>query len=173
MRTWKVFCLVGLGLLVAAPAAAQSGFGFGVGVGVVKPEDVDSTFYLNAHLRYHLTDALALEPEFGYWTKTQGLEGLIEASVSDTSVGGNLIFVLPSSPLGFFVGAGLGAHILKGELNILGITGSDSETKLGVHLLGGLEYALSETLGVFTTARYDIVSDINQFKIYGGVRFYL
>jgi hypothetical protein len=56
---------------------------------------------------------------------------------------------------------------------VLGFSASDSATKLGVHLLAGATFGRSASLRYFANARYDLVSDLNQFKLYGGVRFKL
>ncbi len=147
-------------------------YALGVGVGYVKPEDVDGTFWLVANGRYKFASNLAVEPEIGYWRRSEGVPGLFEVSLSDFSVGGHVLLLLPAADrLQVFVGGGPGVHFLRGAVGFFGLEASETETKFGVHLLGGVEADVAESLAVFGAGHFDLVSEANQFKVYGGLRY--
>ena len=158
-------------ILLAAPLArAQEQASLGLGAGLVKPSDVDSTFWVTGNYRFRIGDRLWLEPEAGYWEKGDDVPG-VEASIEDLNVGLNAILSVPSGEIEPWVGAGLGLHLVKGVIGVGDVDIDDTETKLGVHLLAGLDFGLNETFDLFAALRYDIVSDLSQFKAYGGLRY--
>lgn len=170
--------LVGLAttaMLLALPTAAlaqDDAASIGVGVGLVDPDNIASTLWLTGNVRFRLADAIVLEPEIGYWSKTEEAFGA-SASIKDLSLGANLLYLTGQGAFEFGGGAGLGLHRLTGELDVLGFGVSNSETKLGLHLIGTAGRRLGSGLQIFVSARYDAVSDLNQLKLYGGVRFTL
>ncbi len=153
----------------ASPAWAQDRT-FGLGVGFVKPKDVDGTIWFTGNAQFKVAKDIVVEPEIGFWKKTASVSGVVDVSIRDLDIGANALYTTVRKSLNISVGAGLGAHLLKG---VLGSTDSDSSTKLGFHLLGGLVFGHAKSMHFFANARYDLVSDINQFKLYGGVRFKL
>ncbi|HEY7510398.1 MAG TPA: outer membrane beta-barrel protein [Vicinamibacteria bacterium] len=166
-----------LAVLLAAPLAhAQEQASLSLGAGYVAPNDVDSTFWVTANYRFRLGDRLLLEPEVGYWEKGDDVPG-VDVSIEDLNFGLNAILPLGSARdtgLSPWVGAGLGLHRLKGVVDLDDDDDDafdETETKLGIHLLGGFDYGLTDTLALYAAARFDIVSDLNQFKVYGGVRY--
>ena len=50
-------------------------------------------------------------------------------------------------------------------------SGSESETDIGIGLLGGYEMPLGKTSTGFAQAKYNIISDLNTFAIVLGVWF--
>lgn len=175
-RIIRTLALGGLALMATAPVQAQDQGSLSLGLGIVKPEDIDSTLWVTANYRFKLTGNLVLEPEAGIWKKTEG-EGDLEISLRDLNVGANLLYVSQMRKTSLWGGAGLGAHILKGTLALGGLgSESESETKLGVHLLGGLDYGLQDSLDLYGAVRYDLVSlegdsNLNQAKFYAGLRY--
>ncbi|HVR70414.1 MAG TPA: outer membrane beta-barrel protein [Vicinamibacteria bacterium] len=158
-------------VLCAAPLAqAQEQASLGLGVGLVKPSDVDSTFWVTANYRFRLGDRLWLEPEAGYWKKGDDVPGL-DVSIEDLNFGLNAILAMPGGGIEPWVGAGVGLHLVKGVLGVGGFDSGETETKLGIHLLGGLDFGLADSFDLFAALRYDIVSDLGQFKAYGGLRY--
>jgi hypothetical protein len=147
----------------------------GLGLGYVKPSDVDGTIWFTANAHFKLAEKAVLEPELGYWKKSMSFPSLLDVSISDFNLGANVLYRPPShnSSVRLSVGGGLGLHFLSGKAGVLGFSASDSATKLGVHLLAGATFGRSASLRYFANARYDFVSDLNQFKLYGGVRFKL
>ena len=151
--------------LLAGPAAhAQDQASLGFGLGIVKPSDIDSTLFVTANYRFRIGDRLMLEPEVGYWKK-----GEDPFKVDDLNLGVSAILRFPDRSLTPWVGGGLGLHMIDG-------VAADTETKLGFQVLGGLDYRLTDVLDLFGSARYDLVGlegegDLNQFKVYGGLRY--
>lgn len=145
----------------------------GFGVGFVDPESIDGTLWFTGNVQFRIASHLVLEPELGYWSKSEKIPGLAEASIKDFNVGANLLYVpTTEGSLLFEIGAGVGAHFLKGEVGVLDVfSEAESETKLGVHLLGSIGYKVTSGFRIFGSARFDLVSDVNQLKLYAGVRF--
>lgn len=161
-------------VLLAAPGAhAQEQASLGFGAGLVRPEGVDSTFWVTANYRFRINDRLWLEPEVGYWEKSNDVPDF-DVTVEDLNFGANAILEFGRSGSGElqpWVGAGLGLHRLKGVRDVGDVELGGTVSKLGVHLLGGADFGLSETFDLFAAARFDIVSHRNQFKLYGGLRY--
>ncbi len=146
---------------------------FGLGVGFVKPSDVDGTVWFTANAQYKVAKDILVEPELGFWKKTASFGNLLDVSIRDLDLGANALYTTTRKSLNISVGAGLGAHLLKGAVGVLGFTDSDSSTKIGVHFLAGVVLGHAKSAHFFANARYDVVSNLNQFKLYGGVRFKL
>ena len=87
---------------------------------------------------------------------------------------GKYSFPVPESKFVPFLGAGLGLHLFKHEVD-LPFFGkqSDTDTKFGFHLLGGSEMELSPMIDGFAELRYCLVSDINQLWIFAGIKYKL
>ena len=164
-------------LLAAADARAQDQASLSLGVGYVAPNDVDSTFWVTANYRFRIADRFLLEPEVGYWEKGDDVPG-VDVSIEDLNFGVNGILELGrAGGTGFrpWAGAGVGLHRLKGVVDLDDDDDDEdfdeTDTELGIHLLGGADFGLTDTFDVYGAVRFDIVSDLNQFKVYGGVRY--
>jgi opacity protein-like surface antigen len=83
-----------------------------------------------------------------------------------------------------YAGAGVGVHFLTGEASIpaidLGTFGStpafsmsETETRMGFDLGGGLLFDVSPRVALQADAWYTIVSDFNQLAMRGGMMFKL
>lgn len=158
--------------VLATSAAHAEGVKVGVGAGYVDPSNIGGTVWLTGGARFNVSSNVVLEPELGYWQKSESYQGLVDASVKDFNLGANVLYAFPSKgKASFWAGAGLGAHVLKGAIGFPGFSASDSETKIGGQLLAGVDYKIGSSMSLFGGARYDLVSDFNQFKIYAGLRF--
>lgn len=159
-----VTLIAGLFLVGSSNAAAQDTT-IGLGAGIVKPENIDATAWVTANVRFALQRNVYLEPEVGYWRKTfdNGRK------FRDISAGANLYYMFPSQGIDYYAGAGLGVDSFKNTFASGVESGSDSE--LSVHLIAGAEGRLSGGVTLFGNLRYDIVQDLNLFKVYGGLRF--
>lgn len=158
-------------LLAAADAHAQDQGSLSLGVGYVAPSDLDSTYWVTANYRFRIADRFLLEPEVGYWESGEEEFG---TSVEDLNFGVNGLFELGrpgGTGLRPWVGAGIGLHRIEGVVDLDDDDFDESETELGIHLLGGADFGLSEAFALYAALRYDLVSDLNQFKVYGGVRY--
>ena len=174
---FKGFSLA-LVVLFSSSAGAQDQASLSLGAGYVAPSDIDSTFWVTANYRFRIANRVLLEPEVGYWEKDADVPGA-DVSIEDLNFGVNGIFELGSAGgtgLRPWAGAGLGLHLVRGVVD-LDDDGDDEEgfdetdTELGIHLLGGLDFGLSESFDLYAAVRYDFVSDLNQFKAYGGIRY--
>jgi hypothetical protein len=169
----------GLALLfsLSSSAGAQDQASLSLGAGYVAPSDLDSTFWVTANYRFRIANRFLLEPEVGYWKKGDDEPG-VDVSIEDLHFGVNGIFELGSAGgtgLRPWAGAGLGLHLVKGVVDFDDFDDDgafdETDTELGIHLLGGLDFGLSESFDLYAAIRYDFVSDLNQFKAYGGLRY--
>jgi len=159
---------------VAAVSANAGETAIGIGAGYVDPADVGGTAWFTGNVRFKVSDSIAIEPEVGYWKKSESVPGLVEVSIKDLNVGANVVYLAPvGNSVVVSLGGGVGAHFLKGAVGVLGFEESESETKFGGQVLAGLDFKIAENIALFTYVRYDLVSDFNQFKAYGGIRFKL
>jgi len=159
---------------VAAVSANAGETAIGIGAGYVDPADVGGTAWFTGNVRFRVSDSIAIEPEVGYWKKSESIPGLLDVSIKDLNVGANVVYIAPvGSNVVVSLGGGVGAHFLKGAVGVLGFEESESETKFGGQVLAGLDFKIAENIALFTYVRYDLVSDFNQFKAYGGIRFKL
>ena len=165
---------------IAPAAMAQSDIGFkklGVAAGFVSPENLDGTFMFGAFADLgHITPNIGLEPRLDYWSWSQSASGF-ESKVHDFVVGarGKYYFDIQKSKVRPFAGAGLALHFVGVEATtppmggFPAMTVSDSQTKLGVDLGGGLLTPVSPRVDFLGEVWYGIVSDVSQFSLRAGV----
>lgn len=159
-------------LIVVSANAGETAIA--IGAGYVDPADVGGTAWFTGNVRFKVADSIAIEPEVGYWKKSESVPGLIDVSIKDLNVGANVVYLAPvGSSVVVSLGGGVGAHFLKGAVGVLGFEESESETKFGGQVFGGVDFKVTGSIALFTNVRYDLVSDFNQFKVYGGIRFKL
>ena len=178
MKTKALFFSLVLGALVSAQASAQSDIGLkrvGLMIGYVSPEDLDGTFSFGAFADLGtFTPNIAWDAHLDYWKETQSGFGA-EASIHDIVLGtrGKYLFQLKDSSIRPFAGAGLSMHFLKetftfSDPNFGTMEESDSATKLGLDLGGGLATSLSEQVDFHAETWY-VISDIDQFSLRMGL----
>ena len=171
--------VVGALLLAGGPADARD-IWLGAGLGQVKPEGVNATLNYEAGLRVEFGRHFAIEPTVGYWKRTETTSG-ISVSASDFSFGVTALGLVPVRPVTFYAGAGPLVHKISGDVAYFGYSvASDSLTRVGLTVLGGLDFPLSSSAAFFFTARYDWVSlgdvvpdTMHQRRLYGGFRLEL
>jgi opacity protein-like surface antigen len=167
----RPFGLASILLLAAAASASAGDVGIGLGSGYVNPSDVGGTAWFTGSLRIKVGNSVAIEPEVGYWKKSESVPGLVDVSIKDLNVGANVLYLAAAGEnVTVSVGGGIGAHFLKGAVGVLGFQESDSETKLGGQILAGVDFKVAQNVALFASVRCDLVSDFNQFKAYGGIR---
>jgi len=163
-------------LLSLAPAQAGEVW-LGAGAGQVAPEGVNDTVCGAAEVRLGLGGHFALQPDLGYWKRTETVAG-VSVSASDFSFGATALVLLPARPVLFFAGGGPSIHRLAGDVGYYGFSVSSSSlTRFGIGVLGGLDIEVSRSFVFFVAARYDWVSletdnpdSVNQRRLYGGFR---
>ncbi len=171
--------LAGGFLLAGAPVGAGDVW-LGAGAGQVKPEGVNATVGLAGELRLGMGRHFALQPDLGYWKRSETVSG-VSVSASDFSFGATALVLLPARPVLFFAGAGPSIHRLGGDVGYYGFSvSSESLTRVGLGVLGGLDVEVSPSVAFFVAARYDWVSldsespdSIDQRRLYGGFRLRL
>jgi hypothetical protein len=166
-------------LVVVTSGARAADSSLGVSLGYVKPKSVDSTLVFSGDFRFHLNRVFALAPEFGYWKKSESAVA-VSSSVEDLQFGVNVVAVLPvGHRVEFFVGGGGGLHHVTGNLALAGSAGlSDSITRGGVDVQGGIDIGAGDNLSFFLETRYDWVLGVegeepdrlDQYKFVGGFR---
>jgi len=153
--------------------------GVGAFAGYIKPENIDGTIGFGAVVDMGtLVPMLGLELEGLYWSKSKGPSDS-EWRWRDITLSAHVKyrFPMPTSPVKPYAGGGIGAHFVKAEHEWTHLdqthTASDTDTKFGLHLLGGGEYEATPQVNVFAEVRFSLVSDFNQFSIFGGAKFKL
>ena len=152
----------------------------GAGAGQVKPQGVNATVGVAGELRLELGRHFALQPDLGFWKRTETVSG-VSVSASDFSFGATALVLLRARPVLFFAGAGPSIHRIGGDVGYYGFSvSSDSLTRVGLAVLGGLDVEVSRSVAFFVAARYDWVSletespdSIDQRRLYGGFRLRL
>jgi hypothetical protein len=69
-----------LSLVIAASANAGEA-AIGIGAGYVDPADVGGTAWFTGNVRFKVSDSIAIEPEVGYWKKSESVPGLVDVSI--------------------------------------------------------------------------------------------
>jgi opacity protein-like surface antigen len=162
MRRFIIFLSVMVILFVANQTMAQ-GLGFkGVGgrISFVDPEAVSGTIGFGGHVNLgEIIANLALYPSFEYWNKS---------NVSDFSINADVRYYIPTGGnIDFFAGGGLAIQFVSVDL---GPFGDASDTELGLDLIGGADFPVSDNL-VATAKLKFLVSDLNVLKITGGLTY--
>lgn len=169
--------------LIQTTGFAQTNIGLksvGGHIGIVSPEHYDTSVELGGVVGLGtLMPNLQLEGNLDFWRKSQS-SGDITAAFTDISFGGTVnYFVDINNPnLRPFGSAGLAFHILHSSVDaptqtfngitVGGGSSSDSKTRLGLNIGGGVAYRVSPTLDLIGKLKYHLVSDINQLTITVG-----
>jgi opacity protein-like surface antigen len=168
-------------------ASAQTDLGFkgaGLRLGVVAPNDVDATFGVGV-----FTDLGTISPLFGleaygnYWSQTESVLGFADATIRDIAIGGRTKYLIPvnNTKVQPFFGAGLGLHFVTAKVSmpeqdiggfiIPATEVSDSATRLGLDLGGGMSVPMSVSTKFLSEIWYTVASDVAQFQLNVGVQY--
>lgn len=166
--------------LTAPVAIAQSDLGLknlGVAVGYVSPENLDGTFSIGGFADWGtLAPRIGLESRIDFWSWSESAFG-VETSVRDITVGarGKYFFDVANPKIRPFAGAGLGLHFIEVNVDMPAQGGfppmsvSDSETKLGLDLGGGIVAPMGPRTDFLGELWYGIVTDVSQFSLRAGL----
>jgi hypothetical protein len=172
-----------LGLFSCSQALAGLSIGGRAGFsGYSEAETSESAPVFGAYVKYTLPVlGFGIRGEVDYWSKTYGEEPA-EFKWSDISISatGLYPFSLPGSPVVPYVGAGVGLHMYKTELDF-GIPGVEpldgSDTYFGVHGVGGAELMVNPMLSVFAEGKYGVIFSEGEstgvWAVIGGVGYHL
>lgn len=176
-------CVFAISTAVAQTNLGLKGIGFGVGV--VDPQDVDMTMGLAVYgYMGTVHPNFGIDTYVGYWKYSEDALGF-EASIRDISVGMRGKYMMHVNPtVTPFAGAGVGVHFLTADVSVpsinFGSIGStpafglsETETRVGFDLGGGLLFDVSPRIALQADAWYTIVSDFNQLAMRGGMMFKL
>lgn len=163
--------------LAAAKGKTDVGLkGLGLRVGFVMPEDpIDATFGFGAQVQLgQIIPELKLEGMIDYWGKSYDTGFNTDASFSVIAVGGlvKYYFDLNGSKILPYTGAGLALHFASVKVNTPIGDVSDTQTDIGFHLLGGIEYPFSPKLNGVAEVKFAF-SEVNYFGIYAGAIYKL
>jgi len=180
VRSRLVAGVVLAGALAAGVPAGAGDIWLGLGAGQVKPEGVNAAVSLAGEMRLELGRHFALQPDIGYWQRTETVTG-VSVKASDFSFGVTALVLLPAHPVRFFFGAGPSIHLIGGDVDYYGFSvASDSLTRMGLGVLVGLDVEVSRSVAFFVAGRYDWVpletddpDSIDQRRVYGGFRLRL
>jgi opacity protein-like surface antigen len=162
--------------IITETTFSQSNIGImGVGgkLGFVNPEEVSAVIGFGALVDLGtITPDIVLEGNLDYWSKSKG-SGAAETSFRDLILGGTAKYIFKGSnpKLRPFASGGVAFHFFK--FDAPGDLLDDSDIKIGIHLGGGLFYALSPQIDLLADGRYSIVSDVSQLAIQGGIVYKL
>jgi len=141
--------------------------GLGARIGLVDPEGASSTVDLGLHIDAgNVARNVRVSPLVEYWSV-----GVADIDFKDFAMGLDLAvdFPLQDSRLKPYVGGGVGLHWLSFDDPVT--SDSDSDTKFGLNLMGGVLTEAMPNLSLFGELRYNFVSDANQLKILGGFTY--
>ncbi len=178
----KLFLLVAVCcLFVSANAFAASpirmvGFEAGyVSLDSDALDGADGTWMAGAFLDFGLPATnLYISPFMNYWnssTEVQVFSANDEYSVRDFQIGANLKYTIPTSSLKFqpFIAGGIAANVLSEELESLGASVDEGETRIGFQMGAGFNVGISESANIVTSGWYNIVEDVNHWQIRAGL----
>jgi opacity protein-like surface antigen len=139
--------------------ASAIGFGGGVDLGTLGKINSD-------------IENIGWEAVIFYWSKSYDV-GFRDWKYSDLAIKVNVKYNFPAQRVNPYVGAGLGIHMFSWEWErpphheFAYERFERSDTKLGLQLLGGLQYPVSEKVGIFGELEFDL-ADPNQLMISAG-----
>jgi opacity protein-like surface antigen len=179
----KIFSLTILFLIMAYSLVSAGDlklYSIGPKLGFIMPEDPwDSGLLIGARANLgELFTGGKLMPFAQYWSsgyEYAELNQTEDISLSNIQIGADLGYFIESAP-GLYVGGGLSINIISVDVpgySVMGVTyggGSDSETKIGIDLMGGYQMPIGKNTG-FVEAKYNIISDFNTFEIGVGLLF--
>lgn len=183
-----LLCLVPC-ILGFTSANAQADLGLkavGGELGLVGPDNTDIAFGFGL-----FADLGTFHPNVGweavvdYWQVTESAFGLAETSFRDIAfrTRAKYLFHTANPKLTPYLGAGLGIHMLRmkatipeqnfGGIIIPGMEVSDTETRLGLDLGGGLTTSVSPRVDFSGEFWYSFIEDVNHFSFKLGLGYRL
>jgi opacity protein-like surface antigen len=176
-------------MLAWQSAYAQADLGLkavGANFGMVSPENIDATVGLGVFLDHGtVAPNVGLESRLDYWSKSESAGSFGSATIRDIVLGvrGRYMFSNVNPKVTPFAGAGLAMHFLNvkteippqdfGGFIMPGMEVSDSTTKLGVDLGGGISAPITPKTAFLAEMWFGVVSDVSQLSLKVGVSYRL
>jgi len=177
----KAISVVAVLVLASSVALAQQigfkGVGGGIGYTSVSFSSGASSeslggFAISGHAYLgEITSGIGFYPEVLYWHTSKDFGAGVTWSVSDFAINANAHYnIKVQGSVMPYVGAGLGLNFLSSTVQVaipfFGTTEvSGSNTRLGINLLGGADYAVNSKLRIGGELRYVLASDFNHLLI--------
>jgi len=143
----------------------------GGGLGLIFPDNPwDNGFKLGATAYMgELMDGVHLYLIVNYWSSSTDL-GIAELSLSNFQLGADIHYNMKEVD-GTYLGGGINLNFFGFDVvDFFGNTSDESETRVGLALLGGYQKPLGKMTG-FAEARYNIIADFNTFELVAGLLF--
>jgi hypothetical protein len=199
-KKWWLVLLVSMLFFGLGSSEALTGLGFGVRAGTTKLEDpntgesFDAMTMFGGHIKVGTLPIIDLEANAEYAQKkydiqiplpeVEDLSGEVTFRIVSLRASAKYHFSPPLSPLKPYVGAGLGMHLMTSTIDLPGtqytipLNEDYSESKTGVHALGGLLLSFPVIpFEVFAEGRYSVIfaenGSIGATSLYGGFIFKL
>lgn len=185
----RLLVVVVIMLAVTAVSSAQLAFrGIGGAIGFVSVSfnggsstESMSGFLIAAHADLgEFAKDFVFYPDVEYFSTSKSIGGGTW-KVSDFAINANAHYnIAMEGMLKPYVGAGLGINFFsttaEATYTIPGygtqtISATGSATRLGINLLAGINYKLSDMLTLVVEPRYVIASDLNNFQIKAGITY--
>lgn len=171
------FLMIAVVLIGSAAAATAGDLGFQGAGGRLGYVDTDAggTIGLGGHVEFgELAPQWALQGNLLYWSKSEDVRtigGTASWSWSLFSIEGVAKYQFENSSPDWrpYAGGGVGLHFASVDVDG---PADASDTKLGVTLLGGTNYAVKEGTDLFGEFRYVIISDFDYWSLSAGVTFW-
>lgn len=185
----RLLAVVAIMLAVTAVSSAQLAFrGIGGAIGFTSvsfsggsSSESLSGFLIAAHADLgEVAKDIAIFPDVEYFSTSKSVSGY-DWKVSDFAINVNGHYnIQMEGMLKPYVGAGLGFNFISSTVTLpsytlFGVTyggeQTESATRLGINLLAGVNYKLSDMLTLVVEPRYVLASDFNHFMIKAGVTY--
>ncbi len=186
MKKFASLTVIAIITMMAGSAFAGLGLtSFAPRVAYVMPQDLDATIGFGAVVGLgEISPGFGLELTADYWKSN--FEGLDNWEVKDFIIGARARYDLATEgSMKPYLFGGLAMNFLSYDIEIDDLLGdlddwgygdlyddsySDSESKIGFDLGGGLDFP-GESMSFFAEAAYRIVEDWSSFWLGGGVKF--
>jgi opacity protein-like surface antigen len=113
-----------------------------------------------------ITSGIGLYPEVLYWHTSKDMGAGVTWSVSDFAINANAHYnIKVKGSVMPYVGAGLGLNFLSNTVQVGNTERAASNSRLGINLLGGADYAVNKKLRIGGELRYVLASDYNHLLI--------
>lgn len=132
---------------------------------------------------YMLNENMGIEAGVGYfmidYKETWGPNDWVKAEYSAIPVTATFKYLFnPGQQMDFYVGAGIGLYMINYEIEWKdewdgSFKFDDSDTEFGFHLLGGIDYWMSDTMALGFEAQYTSVDDLDGIQLGLTLRFVL
>ncbi len=131
-------------------------------------DGVNMGFGLNATFQYYFQRNMSIVGFLGYWSYGTDSDDL---TISNIPFGAGFRYEFAGGNIVPFIGGDLCFNNATIKYDSEYGEWDDSELKFGFAPAGGIIVKMSPNMDLVGTARFNIISDMNNFQITGGLRF--